>query len=240
MRLILSGGPRGERAKESYNLFAKSVGDKKVMYIPLAWEKYSYEKCLTDYFLLLIEPYGILDVDLITDANQITCEKLKQVGGVYFGGGNVFKLLKLLKESCAYKNLKDFALKNDTVVMGGSAGALIWGKSIETCKDDGLGLQSICDENNVGLIDCSGFDMLKGFSLLVHYKKLPEQNDLTEKRIQRLINESYKLICLPEEASIVVEDDKIYSIGAEIEIITKSRREKIKPKQAINLQDNLV
>lgn len=150
---------------------------------------------------------------------------MNAVKGVFIGGGNTYKLLKYLKESCAFENLKEFAMRNDTVVMGGSAGALIWGESIDTCKDDGLAIKHICDINNVGLKDTSGFKMLNGYSLLVHYKKKEEQNGLTNQRIQRLLEDGYKLVCLPEETSLVVEDRKCYIIGSKpAEIILKNQR----------------
>ncbi len=212
MKLILSGGGAGEQVKESYQLFANSVKNGKIMYIPLAWNNGPCESCI-DWFTSEMKPFGITDIDLITDAKQITQERLNLVKGVFIGGGNTYKLLKMLKDTSAFKNLKEFALRDDSVVMGGSAGALIWGESIDTCKDDGLGLKSICDPNFVGLKDTTGFKMLNGYSLLVHYKKKEEQISLTMKRVERLLKEGYKLICLPEETSLVVENDKFSIIG---------------------------
>ena len=85
-------------------------------------------------------------------------------------------------------------------------------------------MEHICDINNVGLKDTSGFKMLNGYSLLVHYKKKKEQNSLTNQRIQRLLEEGYKLVCLPEETSLVVEDRKCYIIGSKpAEIILKNQ-----------------
>ena len=232
MRLILCGGGSNEQVRDSYKLFADSVKGQKIMYIPFAWQDDKYTGCL-EWLSNDLKPYGINNIDMVTSPEQITKERLNKVKGVFIGGGNTFKLLKLLKESCAYDNLKEFALKKDTVIMGGSAGALIWGKSIETCKDDGLGIKSICDVNNVGLKDTTGYDMIKGYSLLVHYKKKEEQIPLTMQRIKRLLGEGYKLVCLPEEASLVVDEDKMFAVGAEIEIITKSKMKKLEPKQVI-------
>ena len=210
MKLILSGGGAGEQVKESYKLFADTVKNGKVMYIPLAWNNGLYESCV-NWFAGEMKPFGITDIDLITDATQITKERLGKVKGVFIGGGNTYKLLKMLKETEAFKNLREFALSKDTVVMGGSAGALIWGRSIDTCKDDGLGIKSICDQNLVNLQDTTGFDMLNGYSLLVHYKKKEEQIPATEQRVKRLLKEGYKLVCIPEETSLVV-DNGIFSI----------------------------
>ena len=97
--------------------------------------------------------------------------------------------------------------------MGSSAGALIWGRSIDSCKDDGLGIKSICDQNLVNLQDTTGFDMLNGYSLLVHYKKKEEQIPATEQRVKRLLKEGYKLICLPEETSLWINGKEAKIIG---------------------------
>ncbi len=213
MKLILSGGGAGEQVKESYKLFADTVKGGKVIYIPLAWNNGPYESCI-DWFAGEMKPFGITDIDLITDAAQITKERLSRVKGVFIGGGNTYKLLKMLKETEAFKNLREFALSKDTVIMGGSAGALIWGRSIDTCKDDGLGIKSICDQNLVNLEDTTGFDMLNGYSLLVHYKKKDEQIPATEQRIKRLLKEGYKLVCIPEETSLVVDNGTFSIIGS--------------------------
>jgi len=213
MKLILSGGGAGEQVKESYKLFADTVKGGKVMYIPLAWNNGPYESCI-DWFAGEMKPFGITDIDLITDATQITKQRLSKVKGVFIGGGNTYKLLKMLKETDAFENLREFALNKDTVIMGGSAGALIWGRSIDTCKDDGLGIKSICDQNLVNLKDTTGFDMLNGYSLLVHYKKKVEQISATEQRVERLLKEGYKLVCVPEETSLVVENETYFIIGS--------------------------
>lgn len=213
MKLILSGGGAGEQVKESYKLFADTVKGGRVMYIPLAWNNGPYVSCI-DWFAGEMKPFGITDIDLITDATQITKQRLSKVKGVFIGGGNTYKLLKMLKETDAFENLKEFVLNKDTVIMGGSAGALIWGQSIDTCKDDGLGIKSVCDQNLVNLKDVTGFDMLNGYSLLVHYKKKEEQIPATMQRVERLLKEGYKLVCLPEETSLVVENNKFLIIGS--------------------------
>ena len=213
MKLILNGGGSGAQIKESLQLFAKFVKSGKVLYIPFAWKNETYAGCL-EWLLGELQPYGIQDIEMVTAPEQITKEKLESVQGVFIGGGNTYKLLKMLKESQAYSNLKNYMEQPNSVIMGGSAGALIFGKSIDTCLDDGSQLKHICDVNLVGLKDTTGFNCLHGFSILPHYQKLAEQNTLTETRVKRLLKEGYKLICIPEETSIFVHDDKISIIGS--------------------------
>ena len=47
------------------------------------------------------------------------------------------------------------------ILNGGSAGAIIFGRDLDSCNTD--------DKNEVGLKDNTGFNMLKGYSLLCHY-----------------------------------------------------------------------
>lgn len=210
--LILNGGGSGEQIKESYKLFSQKLNGGKVLYVPLAWNHGDYEDCLK-WFKSEMEPFGVFDIEMVVSANQISKEKLKEVKGVFIGGGNTFKLLKSLKESCAFENLKEFASNDEKVIMGGSAGALIFGASIETCEDDGIKIKSFSDKNEVGLKDFSGFDLLDGFSLFVHYEKLEEQIEMTKQRVERLSEKGFKLVCLPEETSLVVDHDNCFFVG---------------------------
>lgn len=214
MQIILNGGGGKEQILDSVKLFTTlAEKDKKIMYIPLAWSHGDPAECI-GWFTDLVSNFGITrdDIILITDANQVTKETLQKTGGIFIGGGNTYKLLKMLKETQAYENIREY-FNNNGLVMGGSAGALIFGKDIDSCLDDGLQLKSICDTNDVGLEDTTGYDILNGYSILPHYRKLPEQNEKTNIRVKRLLKEGYKLICLPEETSAYIHDGKIDFIG---------------------------
>lgn len=227
MKLILNGGGSDEQIRDSISLFAQHVKGGKVMYIPLAWNNGNMENCI-DWFRTQVEPFGISNIIQILDAKKITKEELKKCTGIFIGGGNTYKLLKMLKETPAFENIKEFMLRKDSIIMGGSAGALVFGKSIDSCLDDGLGIKSICDQNLVGLKDTTGFNCINGYSILPHYMRKPEQANLTNQRIERLLSEGYKLICLPEETSLVIEDNKIRIIGSQpAKIITKETNKTI-------------
>lgn len=213
MNLILNGGGCGNQVKESYKLFADLVKGGKVVYIPLAWNHGSYKGCL-EFLSNELKHYGITNIDLITNAKQITRKKLDEAKGVFIGGGNTYKLLKMLKNTSAFKNIQHYMEKEDSVIMGGSAGALIFGKSIDTCKDDGLNIKNICDINEVNLTDTRGFNVLNDYSLIVHYQKLKAQIPQTQLRINRLLKEGNKLICLPEETSLYVHNNEFKFIGS--------------------------
>ena len=120
MKLILNGGGYGERIKESYEIFAKEINGGKVLYIPLAWNNGNMENCI-NWFRSEMLPYGIVDIDDCLNSEEITKEKLAKYSGVFIGGGNTYQLLKALKDTCAFKNLKEY-IENNGLIMGGSAG----------------------------------------------------------------------------------------------------------------------
>ena len=227
MRLILSGGGDGNQVKESYELFAKELNGGKVLYIPLAWNNGNMENCI-NWLRGELAPFGVNDIEDVLRPEDITKERLSKVKGVFIGGGNTFKLLKMLKETDAYKNLKEY-IDNEGLLMGGSAGALIFGKSIDTCLKDELCVRGN-DENLVGLEDTQGFDAIKGYSLFVHYRRKPEENDITQKKVDKLVKAGHKLICLPEETSICVFGNKLSVIGKRpAEIYTNELKQVIQP-----------
>jgi len=225
MRLILSGGGIGEKSYLSYSLFAKLLNGGKVLLVPFANEEKKYDNDLK-WFANEVNSFGIKNICMATSPNEITEELLKTVDGIYFEGGNTFLLLYLLKSCGAFSAIKKI-LNSDKIIMGGSAGALIFGKSIETALKDDLNIIA-SDENIVGLKDMKGFNVLNNFSLFVHYRVKERQYQVTEEKVQRLVNDGHNLICLPEEDSIIVENNSITLLGnVPAEIVCKNMRRTI-------------
>lgn len=229
MKLILNGGGSGEQVKESYKIFANNVNKGRVMYIPLAWNLGNCVDCI-NWFQKEMSEFDITDIDFVTKPEQITTERLNLANGIFVGGGSTYKLLKLLKETEAYGNIKQFMNRKDSIIMGGSAGSMIFGYKIDTCLDDGLVIKHCTEENSVNLKDIIGFDCLNGYSVLPHYKKLPEQNENTKIRVKRLIDSGHKLICIPEESSIFIDNNKTQIIGQKpVEIINRNSCKVLNP-----------
>ena len=107
MRLILCGGGDGYQVKESYEIFAKEVNGGKVLYVPLAWNHGNMEECI-NWFKSEMLPYGVTDIDDVLDVKDITKDKLAKYSAIFIGGGNTFKLLKMLKESEAFSSINEF------------------------------------------------------------------------------------------------------------------------------------
>jgi len=232
MKLILNGGGIGEKCRLSYQKFAQLVNDQAVLFIPLANNEDTPENSL-EWFKKEVEPYGITNIEMVSDTKKLTKKYLEKFGGVYFSGGNAFLLLSLLKSCNAFNEVNDF-LQTDCVVMGASAGTTVFGKDINSCLKDDLKIIA-SDENIVNIKDTKGFNAAEGFSFFVHYRVKERQYEATEMRIQRLLAEGHHLICLPEETSLFIENGKMSIIGdLPAEVITKNFRKVFNPGEVVD------
>ena len=92
------------------------------------------------------------------------------------------------------------------MIVGGSAGAIIFGKDIK-CSD-------YADENIIGLEDTSGFNILYGYDICCHYKNRDEERNTYEYNyILNYSKEGNKVLALTEETHLFVEDNKFTVIG---------------------------
>jgi dipeptidase E len=120
--------------------------------------------------------------------------------GIYIGGGNTFKLLKELKDLGVFEILKELSDQN-IPIYGGSAGALLCAKSIITAAP--------LDKNEVGITDLSALNLIQNSHLWVHYEE--GMNSMVEKYINDY--ELEKVIAIPENAGIYVNDNGIEAVG---------------------------
>ena len=207
MKLILCGGGWGEKTIIPNKLFESWIDPSKpILYIPLARERGedNYASCKT----WLEGEFGAIkhgDVVVLHSASEILTKNMNDFAGVFIGGGNTYKLLKELKESDALECLKKW-VENNKVVYGCSAGAIIFGKDIDSIL--------YMDENNVNLDDTSGCNMIFGFSFMAHYTNKNEEK--TKIATDYLIDYSKTtpVLALPEEDSLVVFDNSVKVIGS--------------------------
>ena len=146
----------------------------------------------------------VKNIDMVTSGEDLYKKNFDNYSAIYIGGGNTYKLLRDIKENNCLDKIKRY-IDNDGIVFGGSAGAIIFGKDIDTCKYE--------DDNSIiGLKDTSGFDVLSGYSLLCHYN---DNIVKTENNINYLKEYSIekKVIYLPEEDTIFIDSNDIELIG---------------------------
>ncbi|MBQ3408441.1 MAG: Type 1 glutamine amidotransferase-like domain-containing protein [Clostridia bacterium] len=122
----------------------------------------------------------------------------------FFGGGNTYKLLFELKLGGCIEKIKEY-IKNDGVVFGGSAGAIIMGYDIKSSECE--------DENNVGLVNTKGLDILNGIAIFCHYtNREADKNEINKIFLTNTSNE-IKIVALPEEDTIYVHNEGIEVYG---------------------------
>lgn len=201
MKIFLNGGGSGEKIINALSRFANALDkNKPILYLPLAMEDTKYDECYK-WFKNEIKLMNLDKFEMVRSSEELSHKNLENYSALFIGGGNTYKLLHELKMNNNFEKIYQF-LKNDGIVFGGSAGAIIFGKDINTCLLD--------DENNVKLTDTKGYNLLNGFSILCHLKK-----ENFNKNLDYLLDFSNKekVLYLPEEDTIVIDDKEIFLIG---------------------------
>lgn len=205
MKLVLNGGGDGKSVESARQLLNGLIdNNKKILYIPFAWPDSTYNGCL-EFMTSELSDVDKLGIDMVRTPEELMNKNFIDYACLYIGGGNTYKLLNDLKVSGAFDKIKKYLTDENGIVYGGSAGAIIFGKDLDSCNTD--------DDNEVGLIDNTGFNMIKGYSLLCHYTSREE--DRTELSRQYLLNLSKlkPIYAIPEEDTIFVDNGNIEVIG---------------------------
>lgn len=206
MKIFLCGGGSGEVAKKSTIKFGSVIDKTKpLLYVPLAMESYRYDSCL-EWIRKEMSLIDVTNIDMVTSAKDLAGKNLNNYCAIYIGGGNTYKLLKDIKDSGSFKKIQQY-INNDGIIFGGSAGAIIFGKDIDSCKTQ--------DPNDVQLAETQGFDVLSGYSLLCHLNRNDGIKFNRDKNSEYLIefSKNNKIIYLPDDDTIFVNDNKVTIIG---------------------------
>ena len=209
MKLFLCGGGCGDQTTLANNKFGKYLDKSKpILYIPLAMEEKMYKGC-KEWFSGEVKNFGYDKFEMVKSSKELAEKDFNNYSALFIGGGNTFKLLAEIKQNGNYEKIVEY-LKNDGIIFGGSAGAIIFGKDINTCLVD--------DGNLVNLENTKGFNYLNDFSILCHLK-----NNSFEKNLHHLCKCSVgnKIIYLAEESVIYIHDDKISLLGDNKYVIFK-------------------
>lgn len=192
-RIYLSGGGNEKQSFPLDKFFFRTLPKNgRFLYIPIALRGHKLYPTAHLWMKSITELHERADVQFETldDPSKYQLDLLKEFNGVYIGGGNTWSLIKELKDS-GFSDILIQCLQAGGQVYGGSAGAIIMGKRIDTHDD----------ENKVDLKDTSGFNLLNNFSIACHFKD--EQN---ERFKMWAINNSLPIICLPEETGLIIEN----------------------------------
>lgn len=205
MKLILNGGGTGKQVESARQLLNCLINhDKKILYIPFAWTDSTYSGCL-EFMMDELSDINKQGIEMVKSPDELIGIDFNDYACLYIGGGNTYKLLAELKINGTFEKIKKYLLEDNGIVYGGSAGAIIFGKDIDSCNID--------DKNDVGLIDNTGFDMISGYSLLCHYTNvIKEKTELSRTYLLEL-SKKKPIYAIPEENTIFVDNGKISIIG---------------------------
>lgn len=204
MKVFLNGGGDGVKTVEALKKFNGVIDHSKpVLYIPLAMESERYDDCYS-WILSELKEVNVPYIDMVRSSDELVLKNLNNYCALFIGDGNTFKLLYELKKSGAFKMISDY-LDHDGIVFGGSAGAIIFGYGLWSCMLD--------DFNEVSLSDLKGFDVLKGISFLCHYTNRSSAHDEKNKKFLLESTKGTKVIALPEEDTLFIDDGKFSVIG---------------------------
>ncbi|MGI5898225.1 MAG: Type 1 glutamine amidotransferase-like domain-containing protein [Candidatus Dojkabacteria bacterium] len=180
-RIILFSAPTKKNKEEIYkNLFPKEFKKKILGYMPS--DANNFPKKYTQRWRRVAKRYNAEFVYINNCANNSKkqIEKLNSANILIITGGNTFSLLQKLKNTGLDKAIKNFVKKDNFVLGGFSAGALVLTPSISVCNLDKY------DDNKVGLKDLEGVGVVD-FEIFPHYK--PEDKDLFEQYCKTTNNE---------------------------------------------------
>jgi dipeptidase E len=199
--IVISGGGDENQTSEIDRHFASILNpDLPLLYIPLAMESStaSYESCY-EWITGVFRPLGIVNIEMWTELENKSLEDLQNFSGVYLGGGNTFRLLKILNDNHFTNVIKAF-VKSGGSIYGGSAGGIVLGSHIMTAENS--------DENKEGTGDYAGLQLLGKYAVQCHYEKKDHPFILSFIKEYQL-----PVIALSEETGLYIKEHRIQVIG---------------------------
>lgn len=192
-RIILFSSPIGKHFEKILELtFPKELDNKILAYMPSngSETKQEYTDLWKDY--AKDHDAKFLFIDNSNDDAKEEIRKLLSANILVITGGNTFTLLHNLKKSGLDKAIIDFSKKDDYVISGFSAGALILTPTINVCNLPNY------DENLVGLKDLSGLNLVE-YEVFPHYSEghkdaFEDYRKDTNNKVKEITDEDYILI----------------------------------------------
>jgi dipeptidase E len=202
MKIIFGGGGSSEDERPLHETLVEWTKPHcRFLYWPVALRGIrTFESCL-DWFSSTFAPLGVTDFSMWTDLAEHSESELDAFDAVCIGGGNTFSLLNEVRESGFDRYLKSYAMRGKSVY-GGSAGAIILGRDIQTARHS--------DSNHIDITNTAGLDFAQGNAIWPHYE--PENDELIFSYVREY---GHPVIALSERSGVIVDGDRLYSAGFE-------------------------
>ena len=223
-RIYLSGGGNEKQSFPLDKFFFDTLPKNgRFLYIPIALRGHKLYSTAHLWMKKITELHERTDVqfETVDDPSKYNLEVIKEFDGIYIGGGNTWSLIQEIRKS-GFADVLIQYIEAGGQVYGGSAGAIIMGKRIDTHDD----------ENKIGLQDVSGFNLLNNFSVACHFKN--EQNDRFKAWVS---NHNLPIVCLPEETGLVIESGVALCVGTKPCVIyfSNGTKKEVSPEESFDL-----
>lgn len=203
--IFLGGGGDSKASAELDTIFFSELSsDSKILYIPTALEPERYLSA-AEWFTKVVRMYSdTIDFVMMTEDNVNKID-FNNFDAVYIGGGNTYKLLDFIFSNKLDGKLRTF-IESGKLFYGGSAGAILTGKTINTASEMDPRLNYKYDK---------GLNWLCDASVSCHW---PETKHCV---VELLKNNPQKIYCIPENCGLLfdVAGNLLRTVGSGIEIL---------------------
>lgn len=197
-RIFLSGGGNETQSFPLDKFFFDALPHSShFLYIPVALRGHKLYPGATNWMKNILTLHGRDDLtfDVIDDLSQSV--STSSYAALYIGGGNTWNLFKEISDSHFIDILLAFVAEG-RLLYGGSAGAIILGKHIDTQDDERSDMES----------ETLGLDLLGGYSVTCHHK-----DEHRQRYSAWAVEYRSAIICLPEETGLVFEHGNALCVG---------------------------
>lgn len=181
MKIFLGGGGDAAQSYDLDALFFKTIKDLSLSYIPLAMEASRFPGC-EEWFSGVCGHHGRTQFKMVTDV----ATTLDPSDAFYIGGGDTVHLAHALEGSPMLSTILRSA-----VVYGGSAGAILLGKTLRTCPE------------GFNLGESRGLNLVKGHSVACHFGS--ERFAMAESVLLELSREVGPILVLSEDSGMTID-----------------------------------
>jgi dipeptidase E len=156
---VFGGGGEADDERPLLDAFAQLVGKRTLLYLPIASDP-PLEPYLR-WIRAALRPSGVATIEMVTSVENLAGE-LRRAEAVFIGGGNIYTLLDTLRVTGADTVLRR-AAQAGRPVYGGSAGAILLGRDVDTARH--------ADPNTPGVTDTTGLDLALGYAIWCHFSE---------------------------------------------------------------------
>lgn len=174
----------------------KKIG--KLLYIPYARNLVDYSSCL-DFMIREVRDDKCA-VSRLPKESHFSLAEFRQYDAIYIGGGNVWEIAKYISEMEYSAILREY--NNGGLIIGSSAGAIVFGKDARMYRDAPDGKQWISGE---GLNLCNGLSFACHYITSGYYKSISKEE--MDNQIKTYVDHTGNTVCaLPEESALIFDD----------------------------------